>query len=348
MHGRILVTGHDGYIGAVLTPYLTGLGYDVVGLDTGYFSSCRLGDDPQPIATIDKDLRDVEPKDVEGFDAVVHLGALSNDPIGNLNNDWTTDINYKASVRLAQAAKTAGVSRFLFSSSCIMYGLSEAQFVDETAPLSPQTDYARSKVLTENALRELADDSFSPVYIRNGTVYGLSPRQRLDTVLNAFVADALLSGAVVVLSDGEPWRPVIHINDLVRTFGLFLEYPIEAIHNQAFNNGADHLNYKIRTIAEAAVEAVPEAKLRIEARSGADQRTYRASFAKFARTFPNFEFEWTPKTGAVQLADAFRRVGLSRADIDGGKFVRLTFLRRLLDELQLDQNLRWSNRRASN
>jgi nucleoside-diphosphate-sugar epimerase len=346
MHGRILITGHDGYIGAVLTPYLTGLGYHVVGLDTGYFSSCRLGDDPPPIPTIDKDLRDVEPSDLEGFDAVVHLGALSNDTIGNLNDNWTNDINYKASVRLAQAAKAARVPRFLFSSSCIMYGLSEAQFVDETAPLNPQTVYARSKVLTENALRELADDSFAPVYIRNGTVYGLSPRQRLDTVLNGFVADALITGSVIVLSDGEPWRPVIHINDLVRTFGLFLECPIDVIHNQAFNNGADHLNYKIRAIAEAAVEAVPNAKLRIEAQPSADQRTYRASFAKFAGTFPNFQFEWTPKTGAVQLADAFRRVGFSRADMDGGKFVRLTFLRRLIDELQLDQDLRWSNRRG--
>jgi nucleoside-diphosphate-sugar epimerase len=346
MRGRILVTGHEGYIGSVLTPYLTDCGYQVVGLDTGYFASCRLGDDPPSIPTIDKDLRDVEASDLDGLDAIVHLGALSNDPIGNLNASWTEDINYKASVRLAQAAKAAGVHRFLFSSSCIMYGLSEAQSVDETAPLSPQTVYARSKVLTESALQEMADDGFSPTYIRNGTVYGLSPRQRLDTVLNSFVAEALTAGRVTVLSDGEPWRPVIHINDLVRTFGLFLESPVEVVHNQAFNNGADHLNYQIRAIAQAAVDAVPGAELRIEARPSADQRTYRASFAKFTRTFPDFRFEWTPKTGAVQLADAFRRVGFSSADIEGGKYVRLTWLRRLLEELRLDENLRWSSRRA--
>src|SRR5262245_43202352 len=175
---RVLVTGHDGYIGAVLTPHLTAQGYDVVGLDTGYFSACRLGEDPPAIPVIRKDLRDIEKSDVEGFDAIVHLGALSNDPIGNMNSGWTRDINHHASVKLAEAAKAAGVRRFLFSSSCIMYGLSEAQFVDETAPLNPQTEYARSKVLTEEALLKLAGDGFSPIYIRNGTVYGLSPRQR--------------------------------------------------------------------------------------------------------------------------------------------------------------------------
>jgi nucleoside-diphosphate-sugar epimerase len=328
----------------VLTPYLTGLGYEVVGLDTGYFLACRLGGDPPPIATVDKDLREVATCDLEGFDAVIHLGALSNDPVGNLNAAWTKDINYKASVRLARAAKAAGVKRFLFSSSCIMYGLSDAQWVDETAELRPETEYARSKVLAEAALTELAGDGFSPIYLRNGTVYGLSPRQRLDTVLNGFVAEALTTGRVTVLSDGTPWRPVIHIDDLVRTFVLYLESPLEAVHNEAFNNGADHLNYQIRTIAQAAVAAVPGAKLTIEARPNADQRTYRACFAKFARTFPNFRFEWTPESGALQLADAFRRVGFSNADVESGKFVRLTWLRRLLDEQRLDQNLRWRSR----
>ena len=346
MRGRVLVTGHDGYIGAVLAPYLVERGYDVVGLDTGYFSTCRLGTDAPPVKAIKKDIREIGEADLEGFDAVVHLAALSNDPIGNLNSSWTEDINYKASVRLAQAAKKTGVRRFLFSSSCIMYGVSEAQFVDETAPLNPQTDYARSKVLAENALVKLADRDFSPVYLRNGTVYGLSPRQRLDTVLNIFVAEALITGKVTVLSDGEPWRPVVHVNDFVRTVELYLEAPVEAIHNEAFNNGADHLNYKIREIAEGAVAAVPGSELKIEARPSADQRTYRATFSKFSRTFPDFKFEWTPKTGAVQLAEAFCKVGFSRTDLEGDKFIRLKWLRRLLEEGKLDGNLRWSNGRG--
>lgn len=341
MSGKVLVTGHDGYIGAVLTPTLVRSGYDVVGLDTGYFSKCLLGTEPAKVPTISKDLREVEASDLKGFDAIVHLGALSNDPVGNLNKGWTEDINFHASVRLAKAAKQAGVRRFIFSSSCIMYGLSEAQFVDETAPLNPQTDYARSKVQTEQALQELADDTFSPVYVRNGTVYGLSPRQRLDTVLNAFVAEALTTGHVTMHSDGEPWRPVVHVDDLARTFGLYLSVPLETIHNQAFNNGADHLNYKIRAIGEAAVKAVPGAKLTIEARPGADQRTYRASFAKFAKTFPDFKFEWTPESGAVQLADAFRQVGLDKVAVASGKFIRLSWLRHLIDDGRLDENLKW-------
>jgi nucleoside-diphosphate-sugar epimerase len=220
--------------------------------------------------------------------------------------------------------------------------MSGAEWVDETSPLDPQTDYARSKVQGEEALRELAGDGFSPIFARNGTVYGLSPRMRLDTVLNNLVAAALTTGKVVVHSDGKPWRPVVHVKDLVRTFHNYIEAPIEKVHNQAFNNGADQLNYQIRRLAEIAVEVVPGATLEIQAQAGADQRTYKASFAKFASTFPDFKFEWTPETGARELADAFRAVNLSAEDVKSGRYIRLQWLQKLLGSGELDANLRWT------
>ncbi len=342
----VLVTGHRGYLGAVMAPYLVDQGYQVVGLDTGYFDACTLVEDPQPIPSIRKDIRDLTIDDVKDLYAVIHLAALSNDPIGNLDDGWTEQINHDASVRLAELSREAGVRRFLFSSSCIMYGMSEAEVVDETAPLDPRTTYARSKVTAEDAIRELATDGFSPTFIRNGTVYGVSPRMRFDTVLNDLVAQAHTAGRVVVHSDGTPWRPVVHVQDIARTFRLFLEAPLEDVHNEAFNNGAAHLNHQVRELAELAAAAVPGAELEIRGEPGADQRTYQADFGKFARTFPDFTFRFDAPDGAAQLAETFARIGLTREQYEGERFVRLRWLTHLRSTGQLDGQLRWTDDHA--
>jgi nucleoside-diphosphate-sugar epimerase len=341
MGQRVLVTGHRGYIGSVLVPHLVACGHEVVGLDTGYFDACTLGSEGAAVPEIRKDIRDLVPDDVAGFDAVIHLAALSNDPVGNLDDTWTDEINYQASVRLAELAHDAGVRRFLFSSSCIMYGMATTEVVDETAPLDPKTTYARSKVRAERAIAAMADDHFSPVYLRNGTVYGYSPRMRFDTVLNDFVGAACTEGRIRVLSDGQPWRPVVHIDDVARSFALVLDAPVELVHNEAFNNGADHLNWRIGDLAEAAAAAVPGCTVDVLGEPSADQRTYRADFTKFATTFPDFEFRWTPPAGARQLAGVLRQLGLTRDDYHDARFTRLRWLTRLLEENRLDATLRW-------
>jgi len=343
----VLLTGHMGYLGAVMAPYLLEQGYDVVGLDTGYFEDCNLVPDPVSIPTIRKDIRDLHPDDVKNFYAIVHLAALSNDPIGNLDEGWTEEINHESSVRLAELAREANVRRFLFSSSCIMYGMSSTALVDETSPLDPQTEYARSKVKSEEAIRELATDDFSPTYLRNGTVYGVSPHMRFDTVLNDLVGQAFTTGEVVVFSDGKPWRPVLHVEDIARTFHAVLDAPIEDIHNEAFNNGADHLNHQVFELAEMAASVVPGAKLEVRGESSADQRTYKADFGKFARTFPDFEFTWNARTGAQQLADAFSEVGLTHEMFRDAKFTRLKWLNHLLDSGRLSSDLRWTDTEES-
>jgi nucleoside-diphosphate-sugar epimerase len=297
--------------------------------------------DAAEIPEIRKDIRDVAPEDVKGFHAIVHLAALSNDPIGNLDEGWTTDINHDATVRLAELAREAGVERFLFSSSCIMYGMSSTAEVDETSPLDPQTEYARSKVKSERALVEMATDGFSPTYIRNGTIYGVSPRMRFDTVLNDLTAAAVTTGKVQVFSDGKPWRPVIHVQDVARSFLNLLEAPQEKIHNEAFNNGADHLNHQVIELATIASEVVPGCTLEVLNQPGADQRTYKASFAKFAKTFPDFEWTWNARTGAEELAGTYKRIGLTYDQYKGERFTRLKWLRKLLNEQKLDNKLRW-------
>ncbi len=339
---RVLITGHTGYIGSVMAPEFVKVGYDVTGIDTKYFGQCTLVPDEIEIPAIKKDIRDLVLEDLAGFDCVVHLAALSNDPIGNLNNDWTDQINYQASVKLAKLAREAGVSRFLFSSSCIMYGMSEAGVVNEDSPLDPKTEYARSKVKCEHEISKLARDGFSPVFLRNGTVYGISPRMRFDTVLNNLMGFGATTGKVILYSNGEPWRPVVHIEDVSRAFLQVLSAPVELIHNQAFNTGAEQLNHKIIELAQIVTDTVPGSKIEIKAESGADQRTYKADFSKFKTTFPQFEFKWTAEKGAKDLYDTFTKIGLTHDDYVDKKFTRLKWLNYLLDSGKLDNSLRWN------
>jgi len=341
MTKRVLLTGHRGYIGSVMAPRFIEAGYDVVGLDTDYYGECTLVPDTIAVPNIPKDIRAIEIGDLEGFDAVVHLAALSNDPIGKLNREWTEEINYLASVRLAELAKEAGVLRFIFSSSCIMYGTSELSVVDERCPLDPKTEYALSKVKSEQAISKLAGEGFSPTFLRNGTVYGVSPRMRFDTVFNNLIGSAIATGKVILYSDGTPWRPVVHIEDIVRSFMAVLEAPVSAIHNEAFNNGCDFLNRQIIELAEIAVKTVPGSSLEIRSAPDADQRTYRANFSKFARTFPDFQFKWRAEEGAVDLYEKLKVIGLAFDQFNGPHFTRLKWLNHLRSSARLDPQLRW-------
>lgn len=342
MTKRVLMTGHNGYIGSVMADHFAQAGHEVVGLDVGYFEDCSLTDGGGAIPWRRADLRDLELEDVRGFDAVVHLAALSNDPIGNLNNQWTEEINFKGSVRLAELARESGVRRFLFSSSCIMYGMSEATVVTEESPLDPKTEYARSKVQAERALSELASDGFAPTFMRNGTVYGLSPRMRFDTVLNNLMGSAVTTGKVILYSDGKPWRPVVHVEDVARAFLAALEAPMEDVWNQAFNTGASQLNHQVIELAEIVASTVPGCELEVLAQPGADQRTYKADFGKFAATFPSFEFKWTASRGALELYEAFEDLGLTHEHFLNKRFTRLKWLRHLIDSGRLGPSLRWT------
>jgi nucleoside-diphosphate-sugar epimerase len=321
-------------------PILRDAGHEVTGMDVDFYRGCDLLPLPD-LASIEKDIRDVTVDDLVGYDAIVHLAALSNDPIGNLNTAWTESINHAATRRLATLAREAGVRRFLFASSCIMYGLAEGADVDERSPLNPQTDYARSKVDAEADLAAMATDAFSPVLIRNGTMYGASPRMRFDTVLNSLVGSALTTDRVTVLGDGEPWRPVVHVRDVARGFLALLEAPRDLVHNEAYNLGTDALNIRVRDLAAAVKRAVPQADLEILSRPDADQRTYRTSFAKFAAAFPDFRFEFTPETGAAELASALSAAGLTEEQYRSDRFTRLKRLGHLIDSERLDAELRW-------
>ena len=339
---RVLLTGYNGYIGSMMGPALRAAGHEVTGLDTGYFAECTLFEEAGTPAYIRKDIRRLSAADLAGFDAVIHLAALSNDPIGNLRASWTRDINVDATTRLAELARDAGVGRFLFASSCIMYGTSSDLDVTEEAPLAPETEYARSKAASEEALRRLATPGFSPVLIRNGTVYGLSPRMRFDTVFNNFVGQAVATGRIVVFSNGLPWRPVVHVRDICRSFIQFLEAPREAVHNQAFNNGVGHLNHRVRELAEIVLQVVPNTKLEIRGDASADQRTYKADFSKFARTFPDFRFEWTAEKGGRELYGALRKLDLTPEMFESPSFTRLKHLTALLNDGRLDDQLYWT------
>ena len=339
---RILITGHTGYIGTVMAPLLAVAGHEVVGLDTDLFKRCTFGAEPKTFEEVPKDIRDVELRDLRGFDAVVHLAGLSNDPLGNLNPDLTYDINHRASVRLAQLAKEAGVSRFLFSSSCSTYGAAGDAILDENASFNPVTPYGRSKMLVEQDVQRLADATFSPIYLRNATAYGVSPRLRFDLVLNNLVAWAYVTGKVFVKSDGTPWRPIVHIEDISRAFLAALEAPREVIHNQAFNIGRDSENYQIRDIAEIVRQIVPGCTVEYAADAGPDTRSYRVNFGRVAKTIPAFKPQWTARKGAQELLDAYRAVGIKLADFEGERFKRIDHIQKLMKVGTLGTDLRWT------
>jgi nucleoside-diphosphate-sugar epimerase len=342
---RVLVTGHHGYIGSILVPLLTNAGHDVVGLDTYLYEGCDFGADLAPaVPAIRKDVRDVTADDLDGFEAVVHLAALSNDPLGDLNPDCTYAVNHRASVSLAEAAKQARVERFLFSSSCSLYGDADRDWIDETAGFNPVTPYGESKVLAEHDIGLLADDSFSPTFLRNATAHGLSPRHRGDLVVNNLTAFAFATGEVLMQSDGTPWRPLVHIEDISRAFLGMLEAPREKVHCEAFNIGGDEENFKIRDVAQIVEEVVPGSRVAFATGAGPDKRSYRVSFAKLAGAFPELALKWTVRASVEQMLTAYREHGLRIEDFAGSRFMRIARLKELKAERRLDQELRWRER----
>ena len=338
---KVLVTGHKGYIGTVMVPMLLKEGFDVVGMDTDLYRSCTYGEQLVDVPTIDKDVRDVAVDDVKGFDAIVHLAALSNDPLGNINPDLTYDINYHASVRMAEAARSAGVRRFVFSSSCSMYGKSGDEILDEFADFNPVTAYAKSKVYVERDVSQMADDNFSPVFMRNSTAYGVSPRIRFDLVINNLVAWAMTTGRILMKSDGSPWRPLVHIEDITQAVICALKAPQETVHNLAVNVGSNDENYQMRDLAQFVKETVPNCEIDYADGAGPDTRCYRVNFDKIHRVFPDFKTKWNAKKGVEQCYESYLKHGLNKDDYEGIKYKRIAHIMNLIADGKLDSELRW-------
>ncbi len=337
---KVLITGHLGYIGVEMVPALRAVGHEVVGLDLGLYDECDFVAPPDAVALLDVDLRDVTPDHLRGFDAVVHLGALSNDPLSDLDPGLTYDINLHASVGLANAAKAAGVRRFLFSSSCSLYGAGGDELLDETAAFFPVTAYGESKVRTEQEVGTLSDESFSPVYLRNATAYGVSRRLRADVVVNNLVGHAVTSGRILLMSDGSAWRPLVHIGDIIAAFAACLVAPVEAIHNKAFNVGRSGENYRIREVADLVRDVVPGCEVVFDAGASPDTRNYRVDFSRIERDLPGFEARWTLRKGIEELYAAYAAAGLSADDWRSPRYYRLATVRSLQERGIIDEQLR--------
>jgi len=340
---RVLVTGHNGYVGTVLVPMLLKAGHDVVGLDSNLYQAATFGEENETstIPAINKDVRDVTHEDLDGFDAILHLAGLSNDPLGDLNPELTYEINHRASVRMAEIARELGVERFVFSSSCSNYGAGVDDWLNEQSAFNPVTPYGRSKVMVEQDVAKLADDRFSPTFLRSSTAYGVSPRLRFDLVLNNLTAWAYTTGLVYLKSDGTPWRPVVHIEDMALAFVAALHAPRELIHNEAFNVGRPEENYRIRELAEIVAETVPGSRVEFAEGASPDKRNYRVDSGKIARVLPEYKPKWTARLGAQELYEAYQRVGLQLEEFEGPRYRRIDHIKLLMANGRLDNRLRW-------
>jgi nucleoside-diphosphate-sugar epimerase len=345
---RVLVTGHLGYIGTALTPMLLAEGYEVVGLDSDLYRQCTYGDASAiaDVPNVGKDIRDVTAEDLEGFEAVLHLAGLSNDPLGDLDPHLTYEINFRASVRLAMLAKHAGVRRFVFSSSCSNYGASGNDFLTEDSPCHPVTPYGQSKVLVEQHVSEMADRKFSPVFLRNATAYGVSPRLRFDLVLNNLIAWAHTTSQIMLKSDGSPWRPIVHIADISRAFIAALKAPRDLIHNQAFNVGRTGENYQVKDLVAVVANTVPDCRTGFAPGASPDKRNYRVNCDRILRTLKDFRPQWTAAAGASELYDSYKRYGLTLDEFEGPRYQRIGHIRKLLSEGTLDPTLRFAKEPA--
>ena len=343
---RVLVTGYKGYVGTVMVPMLLDEGFNVTGIDSGLFDECvfgekELADDPlSKVRQIRKDIRDITSSDLQKVDAVIHLAALSNDPLSNLNPEVTYQINHKASVKLAKLAKKAGIQRFVFSSSCSIYGAAGLEMATEESELNPLTPYGISKMLSEKDISKLADSHFSPTFLRSATAYGLSRMLRFDIVLNNLVAWAYTTGSVLLKSDGTAWRPIVHVEDMSRAFIAALKSPCDLVHNQAFNVGITSENFRVREIAEIVKDTVPGSKLQFADSAEPDKRSYRVDFSKIHHTLTEFKPKWNARLGAKQLYDAYKKFGVTLEEFEGPRYRRISHLESGLKSGLLDKTIR--------